>query len=427
MQAVKLEYDVKSAIELDNVSEELKDVKSLEIHNESNLKKYISETIGTCNNLASPGIKKKDNDEPREVSAIACNDGIADGEGIRVADFLPEAVKTDTVSKYELHFFRSVYNIMPTQLAKLSAPVYDGATDEFSIGGENEYERLSAGDYFAIYQKYMDKMGPDCKTSAIITPHVDMRWNSIVALPELDLDYQKRLMRKIHKAMLYGFIYDRIHLFSTMDDDNAKKVYKYLNADNDPFDMVVSNKTKCDILYEVLDALYNDRLAVSTIRDYVNKVRDKSRLAGFQSHEELEFFKRLKSFRFKRFSNDNELRASDERVSLFTVVLMYCNSLPAHGRDMAEMKTMVESIIEMVYSEMNICTSNKDSLNGKVANVLAEQFNCLLDNFKEHQKELKNGNFSEQIIGSIQRTLWSFMDKRDLDSYKDKMKAFEEN
>ena len=77
--------------------------------------------------------KKKDNDEPREVSAIACNDGISDGEGIRVNDFLPEAIRTDTVSKYELRFFRSVYNIMPTQLAKLSAPSYDDLTDEFSM------------------------------------------------------------------------------------------------------------------------------------------------------------------------------------------------------------------------------------------------------------------------------------------------------
>lgn len=427
LQAIKLEYDIKSAIELDEVSEELKDSKALEIHNDSNLSKYIATAISVCNNLASPGIKKKDNDEPREVSAIACNDGIADGEGIRVNDFLSEAIRTDTVSKYELHFFRSVYNIMPTQLAKLSAPAYDDATDEFSISGENEYEQLSAGDYFCIYQKYMDKMGPDCKTSAIITPHVDMRWNSIVVLPELDLEYQKKLMRKIHKAMIYGFIYDRIHLFSTMDNDNAKKVYKYLNNDNDPFDMMVSNKTKCDVLYEVLDALYNDRLAVSIIKDYVNKIRDKSKSAGFQSHEDLEFFKKLKTFKFKHFTNEETLRSIDDRVSLFTVVLMYCNSLPAQNKDMAEMKTMVESIIEMVYSEMNLCTSNKDSLNGKVADILIDQFNRLVENYKAHAAELKRGNFSEQVISSIQRTLWSFMDKRDLESYKDKMVAFEEN
>lgn len=427
LQAIKLEYDVKGAIELDDVSEEAKDRKLLEINNEDNLNKYINTVIDVCNNLASPGIKKKDNDEPREVSAIACNEDIADGSGIRVNDFLPEAIRTNTVSKYELHFFRSVYNIMPTQLAKLSAPSYDETVDEFSIGGENEYERLSAGDYFCVYQKYMDKMGPDCKTSAMITPHVDMRWNSIVALPELDLEYQKKLMRKIHKAMLYGFIYDRIHMFATMDDGNGSKVYKYLNADNDPFDMVVSNGTKCDVLYEVLDALYNDRLAVSIIKQHVNKIRDKSKSAGFQSHEDLEFFKKLKTLKFKNFTNEPTLKDLTEKVSLFTIVLMYCNSLPAQNKDMAEMKTMVESIIEMIYSEMNLCTSNKDSLNGKVADILIEQFTCLIDNYKAHQEELKRGNFSEQVISSIQRTLWSFMDKRDLEDYKDKMVVFEEN
>lgn len=425
LQAIKLEYDIQSAITLDDImDEDKKEKKAAEICNESNLSKYIATVIDVCNNLASPGIKKKDNDEQREVSAIACNDGIADGEGIRVNDFLPEAIQTDTVSKYELHFFRSVYNIMPTQLAKLSAPAYDDSIDEFSISSETEYEQLSAGDYFCIYQKYMDKMGPDCKISANITPHVDMRWNSIVALPELDLDYQKQLMRKIHKAMIYGFIYDRIHLFATMDNDSGKKVYKYLNKDNDPIDMMVSNKTKCDVLYEVLDALYNDRLAVSSIKDYVNKIREKSKSAGYQSYTELAFFKKLDTFKFKHFVSENALKDVDDKVSLFTLVLMYCNSLPAQNKDMAEMKTMVESIIEMVYSELNLCTSNKDSLNGKVADVLIEQFNRLIENYNAH---MERTNFAEHIIGSIQRTLEKFMDNRDLEDYKDKMTVFEEN
>ena len=39
------------------------------------------------------------------------------------------------------------------------------------------------------------------------------------------------------------------------------------------------------------------------------------------------------------FLNDESLRASKEIVSLFTVVLLYSNSLPAQNKDLAEMKT----------------------------------------------------------------------------------------
>ena len=234
-------------------------------------------------------------------------------------------------------------------------------------------------------------------------------------------------MRKIHKSLLYGFVYGRIRLYKTSDQNPNEKVYKYLNADNDTIDLVVSNKTKCDVLYEALDSLYFDRLAVATIRDYVNRLRRKNEESGFRSHEDIEFFKKLKELKFRRFINNVELNAVEDRVSLFTVVLMYCNSLPVQNKDMAEMKTMVEAIIEMIYSEMRICTANEDALLGKVADVIADQFNCLMDNFKKHDKVLRLGMFSEQVCEAIYRTICGYFTKKDLENYKDKLVAPEED
>ena len=241
------------------------------------------------------------------------------------------------------------------------------------------------------------------------------------------MEYQKRLMRKIHKSLLYGFVYGCIRLYKTSDQNPNEKVYKYLNADNDTIDLVVSNKTKCDVLYEALDSLYFDRLAVATIRDYVNRLRRKNEESGFRSHEDIEFFKKLKELKFRRFVNNAELNEVDDRVSLFTVVLMYCNSLPVQNKDMAEMKTMVEAIIEMIYSEMRICTANEDALLGKVADIIADQFNCLMDNFKKYDKILRLGMFSEQVCEAIYRTICGYLTKKDLENYKDKLVAPEEN
>lgn len=425
LQAVKLEYDVKTAIELDDTNPDQRDDRAFELHKESSVNKYISDIIEKCNNLASPGIKKRDNEEPRAVDAVAANDGMKDGNGIRVSTFIPEAVRTPTVSKYELHFFRSVYNIMPVQLSKLAAPSYDDAIDEFSLVEENEY--ASAGDYFRIYQKYMDRIGPDSKTSAIITPHIDKRWNAISTMPELDMDYQKRLMRKIHKSLLYGFVYGRIRLYKTSDENPNEKIYKYLNAENDTIDLIVSNRTKCDVLYEVLDSLYFDRLAVATIRNYVNEIRLENIESGFRSYEDIEFFKALKKLKFKRFINKAELNNVEDKVSLFTIVLMYCNSLPVHNKDMAEMKTMVEAIIEMIYSEMQICAANKDALLGKVADMLAEQFNCFMDNYNKYEAELRCGMFSQQVCEAIYRTICAYLSKNDLKKYIDKIVEPDEN
>lgn len=170
LQAVKLEYEVMVSTILDNTPEERAESRAAELHRESAVHKHISDLIDTCKNLASPGIKKTDNEEDREVYLIACNDTVKDDSGIRADMFIPNAVYSPTVSKYKLCFYRATYNIMPTQLAKLSAPVYDDATDEFTLSGENEYEQLSAGDYFRIYQRYMDQIGPDSRSSAIITP-----------------------------------------------------------------------------------------------------------------------------------------------------------------------------------------------------------------------------------------------------------------
>lgn len=427
LHAAKLEYEVKASIELENANPEKKDEIATALYKESSVHKHISELIETCKNLASPGIKKKDNEEEREVNLITCSDSIEDGEGIRMSMFISGAIPSSTVSKYELRFYRAVYNIMPTQLAKFSAPSFDDSKDEFSISCDNDYEQLSAGDYFRIYQSYMDQIGPDSKTSAIITPHIDRRWNAISAMPELDMDYQKRLMRKIHKSLLYGFVYGRIRLFKTSDRNPDEKIYKYLNSDNDTIDLVVSNKTKCDVLYEVLDSLYFDRLAVATIRNYVNRIRIKNEESGFRSHDDIEFFKKLKDFKFKKFVNNTELNEAEDCVSLFTVVLMYCNSLPVQNKDMAEMKIMVEAIIEMIYSEMRICTANEDALLAQVANCLVEQFNCFMENYKKHQGTLRCGMFSEQVCGAIYRTVCGYLSKKDLENYKDKIVAPEDN
>ena len=421
LQAIKLEYRTSMSLELTRANPSQRERKQKDISNEDNLVKYINGAILKCENLASPGIKKSTQDEAREAKAITCNAALADGGGIRVNDYLSGAIRSETVSAYELRFFRSVYNITPTQLSKLAAPSTEEIQDQFALSSEGELDLPSTGDYFRIYQKYMDTIGPDSKTSAVITPHVDQRWNAISVLPELDMDYQKKLMSKIHKAMLYGFIYKRIVMKPISDENVHEKIYRYLDAEEYKQDLVVSNGTRCDLLYEVLDALYFDRMAVSILRDFVNETRIKTKEIGCKNVSESTFFKELDKLTRKRVINlpDEE---KDEKISLFEIVLMYCNSLPAQNKDESEMRIMIDSVIEMIHDEIALFTSNPETVLSRSAEALLSQFKLFVDNYHKNNKTLRIGIFSDDVVETAQGALIRYFKQKDLMKYVDSVR-----
>ncbi|MGN0115272.1 MAG: hypothetical protein ACI396_08085, partial [Acutalibacteraceae bacterium] len=420
LQALKLEFDVAVAIKVDLAPEENKKAVYDEQSSEQNMKDYIIGVIDTCRNLASPGIKKKEDGERREVNAIACSDTIADGNGITVNDYLPKKEKSNSVSRYELHFFRSVYNITPIQLAKFCAPTYGDDEDEFSVSNKDEYCRPGSGDYFNIYQRYMDSIGPDSRKTAIITPHIDMRWNAICAMPELDLEYQKRLMRKIHKAFIYGLVYGRIVMARISDDD--ERVYKYFDSEERKIDLVVSNGTRCDVFYEVLDALYFDRQAVSTLRGFISDVRRKSEEEGYKSFEESDFYNSICELRHKKIVNFGDNIVNAERMSMFEIPLLYCNSLPTQSKDTDEMLNMIEAVKEIICAEVKVCTNNADVLPSRIAKALIAQYNLLVDNYEANKIALRSGIFSDEVVESTYGIVYKYLKNNDLLKFKSDMK-----
>ena len=422
LQAIKLEYQTSVSLKLSETSPARQEAKQKFLLNEESMKKYIRDVIEKCDNLASPGIKKNTQDESREAKAIARSAALVDGSGIRVADFLSDAIESETVSAYELRFFRALYNVTPLQISKFAAPTKEELGDQFSLSSVGELDLPSAGDYFSVYQKHMDTIGPDSRKSAIITPHIDKRWNSISVLPELDMDYQKILMSKIHKAMIYGFVYDRIVMRPISDEGDKVKVYKYLDTDEHKEDLVVSNGTKCDLIYEVLDALYFDRKAVSILRDYVNETRSKSKEMGCKNIKESAFFKAVDQLTRNKVLNLSD-GSENEVISLFEIVLSYCNSLPAQKKDISEMRTMVDSIIEIVGEEITLFTSNNDTVYSRTADVLINQYKMLVESYKKHQKTLRVGIFSDEVVETTQGAIIRFLKEKDLMKCVDLVKS----
>ena len=380
LQGIRLEYDIKTMIDKAKAqNDEMVDIITKRASDPQQIKQYVKKKIESCRNLASPGISKKDFEESRDVNAIAFGAGLRDGSGIRVSDFLNEKDRSTSVSKYELHFFSSIYNIMPTQLSKLH---YEIAPD---IIAPFETHREGAGDYFLAYQDYMEKIGPDSKLNAVITPHIDKRFNSISVMPEIDLLFQEDLTKHIHQALFYGLVFDIIKRHEP--SKYAPGVFEYIYKDgrNGYKSFIVSNGTACDEFYEVLDALYFDRAAVTSIHKTVDEIRQKD-VDGSKSYEGTSFAQRATSMERDKFvdltdaieEEQDILRTTD--VSVFEIPLIYYNSLPAQKKDIDEIETMVDAIMEAINREITATCKKKD-IKPLLANLTEKHFVLLKENY----------------------------------------------
>ena len=189
--------------------------------------------------------------------------------------------------------------------------------------------------------------------------------------------------------------------------------------------MKVSNGTRCDELYEVLDCLYFDRIAVSEIRNFVNAIRVKIKERGCKSIEDSDFFKAASKLTRKKIFNSSQNIGSDV-ISLFEIVLLYCNSLPAQCKDENEMRVMVNCIIEIVQSEIKSFTSNIDTVVSRTADELLKQYKLFVDSYKKYNNILRNGIFSDDVVETAHSALIHYFKEQDMMKYVDKLREMEE-
>lgn len=380
LHGIKYEFEMECLVNMKKAqTEEQKQAQLKYSKDKKKVENYIKKKIERCRNLSSPGISKKDFEEARDVNAIAFGVGVKDGNGIYVNEYLQEKDRSATVSKYELHFFSSIYNVMPIQISKLSYGKPANDEERYSI------HRKASGDYFKAYQQYMEMIGPDSRLNPVITPHIDKRWNAISVMPELDLEYQKDLMKYIHKAMLYGFVYGVISRYTPSAYAPDEVIYRYSDGANGQKPLIVSNHTACDELYEVLDALYFDRAAVNVIHGIAANYRKIDENATMR-YEETAFAKKvneLSRMSIVDCSAEEEKKfASESKTSLFEIPILYLNSLPARKKDAAEIATMVGAIVDMIYQEVETFCDRKD-VKPLVSLLIVKHFKLLVENYKK--------------------------------------------
>lgn len=394
--------------------------------------RHILEVIQMGERIAAPSVQRATNEEPREIKVCAYNKILLDNRKYRVKDLMPNGEAVDTVSKYEIHFYNALYNLTPNKLKKFAAPF------------ETETGKKNAGTYHKAYTDYSRLIGPDSTKNAAISTHIDKSWDSIKSMPELDFAYQDQVVKKVHKAFIYGLVHNAIQQRPLSAVANGKKVFLYRDSDDREQELQVPNGTLCDEFYEILDALYVNYKVVEDINLIKSRKRAMSEAKNC-NYENTEFFRDMARFNLlsimpmenpHQFDNcdgtqksleelKDELRKNKETrnkmqgkswdvaeladdgkryvenaTSLFAIPLMYYCTLPNSGRYISEITAMVEAVIDVFREEYSKWEKTED-VKFVLCTRLTDELNLLKRNYKFYVDNLRAPAPNENIVIDI--------------------------
>ncbi|MBR5825836.1 MAG: hypothetical protein IKY78_02005 [Clostridia bacterium] len=432
--AIELEQRLKERIRIQ--SENGGDNQVFEQVTVADAQRHILEVVKMGERIAAPSVQRVTNEEPREIKVCAYNKSLLDNRKFRVKDLMPNGEAVETVSKYEIHFYNALYNLTPNKLKKFAAPF------------ETETGKKSAGTYHKAYTEYSRLIGPDSTKNAAISTHIDKSWDSIKSMPELDFGYQDLVIKKVHKAFVYGLIHRAIQQRPLSAVANGKKIYMYRDSDNRDIELTVPNGTLCDEFYEILDALYVNSKVVEDINLIKSRKRAMSEAKNC-NYENTEFFRDMARFNLLELinitdeedkakvpkacdstqeslkarknlileNNARRLKGDDKEwnpaeraddgeeytenvTSLFAIPLMYYCSLPNSGRYVSELTAMVEAVID-VFQEEYSKWEKKEDVKFVLCTRLTDELNLLKRNYGLYEKYLRAPKASENIVIDI--------------------------
>lgn len=365
IKAIATEQNFETDIKLNKTRDDKEEPIPVVISDDDKLE-YLKERIKFGNRLAAAGIACANFNEPRIIQVCTFNQKLASLRDVDLKKTIEtlaySPVASDTVSKYDMRFFNALYNVTPDKLVR------------FKSLEECEEDALYSEDpgiYYRAYHDYVKNIGPDSTKSSTISLHIDKRWDSLTEMPEISMDAHYDDMLRIHSALVYGIVHGMIKTKRLSQYDEKRRNFVLEDTEGDVTALVVSNNTECDEFYEVLDALYRDRASVSRIYDMVEE-RCEMDVQRNCKYDQTEFFNDVKSFKI----GDGH----KPETSLFEIPLLYFNSLPRTKLDDNELSIMIDSVINVIETEVNRYEQECDRM-PRLAERLEDQFKLLIANF----------------------------------------------
>lgn len=339
---------------------------------------YIEDVFAAVNHLATPFIEKPESSSVREIAVCAYNEGIFASSGAYrdlLHKLLEESGGTssdDESLRQQILFYRSVYGFCSTDLPKY-APA------------RGVHENHPAGEYHSVYWRLVNQLSPNLAANKVVTPHINRDWHLVTFLPDINDEYEGRVVNDTCTAFLYGLLWRE---FGNRGNDESGPVFvlrrkqgtknssRYDRARACDVDLLVTNHSLCDHFYEVYDALsYNPLLVSELLERYELTLRREKDRTVAPSVERCDLI--------------SQLLGSEEVFSNFDPLLY-------------RLKARVYARIEIAKKEYDKVERRDIRVHSKnlVCNLFKEDFDDEKDLLKEYICEL-NPSMSDDEIQSI--------------------------
>ena len=269
------------------------------------------------------------------------------------------------IDKHMIVFYQAIYGLRANDLSKFAPPK------------KAETYQRSGGEYYTAYFELTGKLLPDTTKSPAITPHIDKTWHVITALPDLDEGSQLEQEYNIQAAMFWGLLTGMVEFTRTP----CKELYS-LRFERQKDEMIVSNGTECDNLYEVLDSLTISPMNVSRIRAQVAKTIARERAEKRPVHQAL-LRKRLDSFELPEFPRPE---GTDPTRTIFDIPMLMQRSKPVDEYQVDEIVRLMETIFKEIRNYLTGYFTG-DDLSEYYGKLIYRQFKTFLAHIVE-EKEL---------------------------------------
>ncbi len=332
---------------------------------------YVKKVIVNTRALSCPFIESPLGESRDPINACTFNKSLfteAEKNNPKKADFIRSELMNfggapdNEIPQNEIMFYQSFYGLRANDLSKFAPP-------EKTM----TYDR-SSGEYFKAYYELIAGIHPETHLSKEISPHIDRWWHIITKMPDLDEANQLKQEQEINAAFFWGVLCKYIDRF---EDSNGHYIYKLdkeeLDMDNNL--LIVSNGTKCDKLYEVLDA-------IAIYPELVNKIINRVKL---KANDDLNKNRALESGILMRGINKFAVaepgicdgKNVKPATSIFTIPLMMKKSSTPDVYYEENVLQILKAEIEEIKKYLSLFYTEKE-LGGVMNKILTEQFDKYL-------------------------------------------------
>lgn len=346
-----------------------------DIVNENDVRKYVIDVIDSAKILAAPFIEKPMGDEKNPINACAYNPKLKPDDHSPRARLIEQELKNfggtadDDIPINQILFYKSFYGLRANELSKFAPPQ------------KGETFNRSGGEYFKAYYELVGKISPDPTKTKAVTPHIDKNWHIITNMPDLDDSNQELQLSRIYSSFFWGFADG----FIDLPVEASKKSYrikKRMNGVDKNIALTVSNKTSCDRLFEVLDALANCNELVEGILDTVNTEIEKELNDGKGSLNN-DLIEGCFNVRIPQVSDTKE---TPDPISIFEIPFVLKNSMKSdQGREEDDLR-MVDTILAETQKVIKrFCRESE--LGDPLFCFYDRQLDMMLENIKKYGKK----------------------------------------